>query len=232
MRTIAVVTGGNRGIGFEVCRQLVRHDIEVVLTSRDEAKGQKSAQKLRNEGLTATAYQLDVTQPESISRLERFLRSEYGRLDILVNNAGVFLDRSEGILEVGLDKLHTTFETNLFGALMMCQALVPLMRENRYGRVVNVSSRMGQLSMMGARSPTYRMSKVALNAMTRLLAAEVRDDGILVNAASPGWVRTRMGGPNALRSSEEGADTIVWLATLPDDGPTGGFFQDRKPLEW
>ena len=167
------------------------------------------------------------------------MRSRCGRVDILVNNAGVFPDRQgvenggkTSVLYASADTLRTAMETNVYGALRLAQELVPLMKQQRYGRIVNVSSGMGQLSDMEGHSPGYRISKTALNALTRILAAETKEDNILVNCICPGWVRTEMGGPDAERSPEQGADTIVWAATLPDDGPTGGFFRDCKPIPW
>jgi NAD(P)-dependent dehydrogenase (short-subunit alcohol dehydrogenase family) len=233
---IAIVTGGNRGLGFEVCRHLARKGLFVILTGRDRSKAEPAAEKLRGEGLDVIAHQLDVTDETSVSALGRFVRWDYGRLDVLVNNAGVSLDQARAIRSIFdtpvVGTLHDTLDPNLFGALRTCRALVPLMREGGYGRVVNVSSELGSLTKMGEGYPTNRISKTALNALTRILAAELKGTGVLVNSGSPGWVRTDMGGPDAPRPVEEGADTIVWLATLPDDGPTGGFFQDRQPLPW
>ena len=229
---VAVVTGANRGIGFEICRQLARRGIRTILTSRDEAKGQAARQELAEEGLDVGYHQLDVTDPESVQRLAAYIKQEYGRLDILVNNAGIAIDKGTGVLHTDLDTLRRTMETNLYGPLRLCQALVPLMRRRKYGRIVNMSSSMGQLSTMGSEAPSYRMSKTALNALTCILAAYLQGTGILVNNMCPGWVRTDMGGRSASRSVEEGADTAVWLATLPGDGPTGGFFRDRTPIPW
>ena len=154
------------------------------------------------------------------------------RVDIVVNNAAVLVGESRAVLETTDDDLRATFETNVFGAVAVCRAFVPGMIARRFGRVVNVSSQAGQLASMGTYAPAYSMSKSALNAFTRQLAAATRGKGILVNSACPGWVRTDMGGPTATRSVEEGADTIVWLATLPVVGPTGGFFSDRREIEW
>jgi NAD(P)-dependent dehydrogenase (short-subunit alcohol dehydrogenase family) len=229
---IALVTGANRGIGLEICRQLAQQDIHTILTSRDQAKGQAARQELVEEGLDVGYHPLDVTVPESVHRLVTHLKQEYGRLDILVNNAGIAIDKGTGVLHTDLDTLRRTMETNLYGPLRLCQALVPLMRRQKYGRIVNLSSSMGQLSTMRSEAPSYRMSKTALNALTRILATYLEGTGILVNSMCPGWVRTDMGGPNAPRSVNEGADTAVWLATLPEGGPTGGFFQDRKPIPW
>ncbi len=235
VKKIAVVTGGNRGIGFEACRQLATKGIKVILTSRDEAKGKAAAEKLQAEGLDAIAHPLDVTSAESCDRLAQFLGDRFGQLDILVNNAGVLLDYSESdgsVFSLKISTLQKTLETNTFGPLLLCQALVPLMKEHNYGRVVNVSSGAGQLHDMGTGYPSYRISKTALNAVTRIVANELKGTNILVNAVCPGWVKTDMGGANATRTPEQGADTIVWLATLPDDGPTGGFFRDRQPIDW
>ncbi len=229
---VAVVTGANRGIGLEICRQLAQEAIHPILTSRDEAKGQTARQELVKEGLDVGYHPLDVTEPESVQRLVAHLQQKHGRLDILVNNAGIAIDRGTGVLHTDLDTLRQTMETNLYGPLRLCQALVPLMRRQKYGRIVNLSSSMGQLSTMRSEAPSYRVSKTALNALTRILATYLQGTGILVNSMCPGWVRTDMGSPNAPRSVEEGADTAVWLATLPEGGPTGGFFRDRKAIPW
>jgi NAD(P)-dependent dehydrogenase (short-subunit alcohol dehydrogenase family) len=178
------------------------------------------------------ARPLDVTDQASVDRLARGVESEFGRLDILVNNAGVFLDRGQQAITADLDNVRRTLETNLFGPWQLCKALLPLTRRGGSGRIVNLSSGLGQLSEMGGGYPGYRVSKTALNALTGVLAAELQGTGILVNAACPGWVRTDMGGANADRSVEEGADTPVWLAMLPAGGPSGGFFRDRKPILW
>lgn len=235
-KKLAVVTGANRGIGFETCRQLAKKDIQVILTSRDETKGKAAAEKLRSQGLDVSNYPLDVTNAESIEHLTQFVRDRFGKLDILVNNAAIaqeFSGDAEGsIFKAKISTLQETIETNLSGPLLISQALIPLMKVHNYGRVVNVSSGAGQLHEMTSGYPAYRVSKTALNALTRMFAYELKDPNILVNSVCPGWVRTDMGGPNAPRSPEEGADTIVWLATLPDGSPTGGFFRDRKPIDW
>jgi NAD(P)-dependent dehydrogenase (short-subunit alcohol dehydrogenase family) len=231
-RRIAAITGANRGIGLEICRQLARKGAHVILTSRDEAKGRAACEGLAAEGLDISYHPLDVTDPTSVQRLADFVRREHGGLDILVNNAGIGIDDQASLLDADLGVIRSTLDTNLYGPLLLCQALVPHMKQRGYGRVVNLSSGMGQLSEMGSGSPAYRISKTALNALTRILAAELRGTNVLVNAMCPGWVRTDMGGPSAPRSVEQGADTAVWLATLPDTGPQGGYFRDREAIPW
>lgn len=228
----ALVTGANRGIGFEICRQLAQREIRVILTARDERKGQQAAGRLQKEGLAVQFHQLDVTNEKDIHRLVAFVDSEFGGVEVLVNNAGIYPDEGVSGLKIGLETVRTTMEVNAYGPLRVCQLLIPLMRRRRYGRIVNVSSGSGQLSTMTGTTLAYRISKVSLNAITRVLADEVRGTGILINALCPGWVRTEMGGRSAPRSVEEGADTAIYLATLPANGPTGGFFRDRKPIPW
>ena len=231
---VALVTGGNRGIGFEICRQLAKHGYMVVLTSRDKVKGEQAVAKLAEENLKVDYHELDVTDSGSVQLLDAHIRRDFKRLDALVNNAGVFLDRGENsnILNVSRDQLRATMETNVYGPAVLIQKFAPLMGEHKYGRIVNVSSGLGQLSEMGGGYAAYRMSKVAINAVTRMAADELKDSGILVNSACPGWVRTDMGGEGATRSPEEGADTIVWLAMDPEGSPTGKFFRDRKEIPW
>ena len=228
----AVVTGANRGIGLEIARQLASGGVTTVLTARDLGKGEIAALALEREGLPVMARRLDVTDQGSVARLAEDLAGQPGRLDILVNNAGVSIDEGASGVEPDFDLIRASLETNLFGAWRVTAALLPLMRRGGYGRIVNVSSGSGQLDDMWGGSPGYRVSKTSLNAMTKILAHELAGTGILVNCCCPGWVETDMGGPHAQRTVEEGADTPVWLATLPDDGPTGGFFRDRKPIPW
>jgi len=231
---IALVTGANRGIGYEVCRQLARKGLAVIFTGRNPAAVEQAAAALQEEKLDVTPRTLNVTDPQQVARLEVFVRRQWGRLDVLVNNAAFYHDTEarNDVATVDTELVRASMETNLLGPLRLVQTFLPMMREHNYGRIVNVSTTMAQLASMTGGWPAYRFSKVALNALTRVLAAEVREFNILVNSVSPGWVRTEMGGPEATRSAEEGAETIVWLATLPDGGPTGGFFLDKKPLDW
>jgi NAD(P)-dependent dehydrogenase (short-subunit alcohol dehydrogenase family) len=229
---LALVTGANRGIGYEICRQLATRGIRVLLTARDESKGRQAAARLQQDGLDVPFHPLDVTDEDGVRKIARLAEDEYGGLDILVNNAGVYLDEDVPGLTIDLDTVRQTMEVNAYGPLRLCQALIPSMRRRRYGRIVNVSSGAGSLAEMSGGTLAYRISKASLNAITRILADEERGSGILINAMCPGWVRTQMGGQSAPRSVEEGADTAIFLATLPADGPTGGFFRDRKPIPW
>ncbi len=227
-KRIAVVTGANRGIGLEICRQLTKTGMYVILTARDAAKATAAADQIAVE-----SRQLDVDNDESVRTFGRWITETHGRCDVLVNNAGVMLDpRGSRVLDAKIETFRATLETNLLGPLRMMQAIIPMMKKQGYGRIVNMSSGQGQLSEMGVGTPAYRVSKTALNALTRTTAADLHASGILVNAMCPGWVRTDMGGSGAPRSVEQGADTAVWLATLPDNGPSGSYFRDRKPLPW
>lgn len=225
---IAVVTGGNRGIGFEVCRQLAGQGLRVVLTARDGEKARRAAGEIPG----ALPFTLDVTDPEGPGKLSAFLDKETGGVDVLVNNAGVFLDRSHGGVGIPMEIVRETLDVNVIGPWQLSQAVIPFMRKRGYGRIVNVSSGLGAMSEMAGGYPSYRVSKLAVNGLTRILADELRGTNILVNTVCPGWVQTDMGGANAPVPVEKGADTIVWLATLPDGGPTGHFFRDRRQIPW
>jgi NAD(P)-dependent dehydrogenase (short-subunit alcohol dehydrogenase family) len=232
-KRIALVTGGNRGMGLEVVRQLAARGMMVLLGSRDEKMGEDAQAQLPAADRERVAVcSFDVADSERTAQAMRDIERRHGPVDVLVNNAGVYPDAGVPGLEIDPEIVRSTFETNALGALRLCQLLVPGMVKRGWGRVVNVSSGYGQMRPMGSGVLAYRVSKAALNTMTLIIADEVRGKGVLVNAADPGWVRTRMGGLGAPRSIEEGADTIVWLATLPDDGPTGGFFHDRTLVPW
>jgi NAD(P)-dependent dehydrogenase (short-subunit alcohol dehydrogenase family) len=230
---IALVSGGNRGIGLAICKALAAHGLTVVLAARDAAKGKAAVKALHDQGLPVDFQRLDVTSCRSIRSCVAAAAERHGRIDVLVNNAGVLLDpRGSRFLDTQLETYRETLEANLFGPIQLAHAVVPLMKANRYGRIVNLSSGLGQLSEMGSGTPAYRISKTALNALTRILAAEFKENNILANAMCPGWTRTGMGGESAPRTPEEAAETALWLATLPDDGPTGGLFRDREAIAW
>jgi len=227
------VTGGNRGLGLEIARQLLAHDVFVVIGARDPVKVADAVRSLGGESADVATFVLDVNDTRSCQRFAEHVVKKHGAPGILVNNAGVYPESTDAhVVDTPTSVWRETFETNLFGALRMCREIVPHMRKLRYGRIVNVSSGLGQMHQMGEGSPAYRVSKAALNALTRTLSAELAGSGILVNSMSPGWVQTDMGGEEAPRSVEEGADTAVWLSLLPSSGPTGQFFRDRKPIPW
>ncbi len=223
---VALVTGANRGIGRETARQLAERGYDVILSARDEAKAREAA-----EAVGATPLELDVSDPGSIERAATAVREQPGVLDVLVNNAGVGTDWGVAGAEPDFEAIQSALDTNFFGAYRLTVALLPLLRKSEHPRIVNVSSGMGGIAEMGGWSPGYRVSKASLNAMTRILSAELADSDIKVNSACPGFVNTDMGGQfGAKKPVEDGAAGIVWLATLPDDGPTGGFFRDGKPV--
>jgi NAD(P)-dependent dehydrogenase (short-subunit alcohol dehydrogenase family) len=228
---IALVTGGNRGIGLEICRQLAKAGIRVLLGSRDAAKGVAAAE-LIDAKLPVEARELDVADDGSIQDCMNWIRRDLGRLDILVNNAGIMVEQSDDDPEEELNVVRDTMQTNVYGPLLLSRLAIPIMKSRRYGRIVNLSSSMGQLTEMGAGYIAYRMSKAGINVVTRVLAAEAEGMGILVNSVDPGWVQTDMGGRGASRTVYKGAETALWLATVPEGGPTGGFFRDRKSIPW
>lgn len=231
-RKVALVTGANGGIGRAIARKLAELDIHVVTTARNLAQANHTVEELVGRGLAASGARLDVTEPDTITTTVQHMLDHHGRVDILVNNAGIS-DGDQRPASTDPELTSRVWRVNVLGAWQCAEAVIPAMRTAGYGRIVNLSSTLGSLHhMTRPTEPAYRVSKAALNAVTRVLAAELTGTGILVNSASPGWVRTDLGGPNAPRSVDQGADTPVWLATLPDDGPTGGFFFDRQPLQW
>jgi NAD(P)-dependent dehydrogenase (short-subunit alcohol dehydrogenase family) len=228
---IALVTGANRGLGFETCRQLAQLGLTVILSARDFTKGEIAAKQLIERGLDVIVYELDVSKQSNMGRITRQIDRQFGRLDVLVNNAAILYDTWQSAVNADLDVVTQALTTNLFGPWKLSQLCIPLMKRNKYGRIVNVSSGAGSLHYMTSGSPAYSVSKAALNAFSRILAADLHGTGILINSVDPGWVATDMGGRGG-RPVEEGAKGIVWAATLPDNGPSGGFFFDGKPASW
>jgi len=229
---VALVSGANRGLGFEVARQLAATGVTVLLGARRPLAGEKAARQLRREGGTVVAVPLDVTSPDSVRELVARIDGEYGRLDILVNNAGAYFDVDDQASSVDLDIVRQALETNLIGAWRLTEAMLPLMQRHGYGRIVNVSSGCGAIDSEGASCPAYRVSKAALNSHTRMLATELAGSGILVNAVCPGWVATDMGGHGG-RPVADGAAGIVWAAMLPSrPAVNGGFFRDQQRIDW
>lgn len=229
--TISLVTGANRGIGREVCRQLGARGHTVLLTARSAQAAGAAAAELSAEGLAVHAVTLDVRDEAGVEAAAREVAERFGRLDVLVNNAAIMYDTWQGATTADLGAVAEATETNLYGPWRTAKSFLRLLRESPHGRVVNVSSGAASLTGMGGGAPAYKVSKAGLNALTLMLADELRHDGILVNAVCPGWVATDMGGGGG-RPVAEGAAGVVWAATLPDGGPTGGFFRDGHPVDW
>jgi NAD(P)-dependent dehydrogenase (short-subunit alcohol dehydrogenase family) len=230
-RRIALVTGGNRGIGYETCKELAEVGCHVILTSRNEEDGRRAVAKL-DSGDNIVFRKLDITDTEEIEALRDWIVDTYGKLDILINNAGVYLDEGVSVFDVGEKTMRDTLEVNFYGAFHLCRAFVPVMRKNGYGRIVNVSSSYGAMSEMGGQVAAYRISKAALNALSLIMAHELRDSNIKVNAVCPRRVSTEMGGSMAPVSPETAAKDIVYFAMLEEGGPSGGFFRFKKPIPW
>lgn len=230
-KRICLVSGGNRGIGFETCNQLAQLGHIVLLTARDLTKGKTATKQLTDKGLDIIFYQMDVSNQKSIDDTYDKIIQRFGRLDVLVNNAAILYDTWQSAIDADFEIVNQAFVTNLLGPWRLSKRFIPIMKKNGFGRIVNVSSSAGSLHFMGKGAPAYSISKTALNALTCKLAAELLGTGILVNSIDPGWVATDMGGAGG-RPVEEGVKGIVWASTLPDDGPTGGFFFDGKPIEW
>jgi NAD(P)-dependent dehydrogenase (short-subunit alcohol dehydrogenase family) len=238
-RQVALITGANKGIGLEIARQLGRQGITVLLGARDKGRGREAAAGLRSEGINAHFIQLDVTNQPTIEQAARRIEAEFGRLDILVNNAGIAIDDAP---PSGLDitVLHRTYEANVFGPVAVTRAMLPLLRKSSAGRIVNMSSSLGSLTLTTDPGWTfahlnllaYSSSKTALNAVTVQFAKELHDTPIKVNAADPGYTATDLNRHTGTRSVEQGARAAVLLAMLPADGPTGGFFDENGTLPW
>jgi NAD(P)-dependent dehydrogenase (short-subunit alcohol dehydrogenase family) len=227
---VAVVTGANRGIGRDVARQLAGHGFVVIAGARDPGQGERTARQLDPAGGTVIALRLDVTDPATIAAAAAWTAKNLGRADVLVNNAAIAYDTWQQAQNADLGVVGEALDTNLLGAWRTTQAFLPLLRRSPHARIVNVSSEGGSISEMTGGTPAYSVSKAALNALTRLLAGELRADGILVNAVCPGWTDTDMG--QGGRPVAAGAASVMWAALLPDDGPTGGFYRDGQPLPW
>jgi NAD(P)-dependent dehydrogenase (short-subunit alcohol dehydrogenase family) len=230
-QSVIVVTGGNRGIGFEICRQLAARGANVVLTARKSDAGMLAVKQLAAINLSAQFHSLDVTDTESMAALRDYLDKNFGRLDVLVNNAGILPDQDASALEVKVEVVRATFETNALAPLRLSQILVPLLKRSADGRIVNQSSGMGALSAMEGDHAAYRLSKAALNGVTAILAAELHG-AVRVNSVCPGWVKTDLGGAGAQRDVAQGADTAVWLALDAPAELSGKFVRDRKVIPW
>ena len=227
---IALVTGSYRGIGLATVSELANQGYKVILSSRVEEKGRAALSSLTDQS-NVVYHQLDINDQASVDEMVSFIENEFGRLDVLINNAGISYDTWNSAINADMDDVQRTMETNFFGAWRMIQACYPLMQRNGYGRIVNVSSGAGSMATMHAGHPGYAASKAAMNVLTKKVAAE-SSSNILINSVCPGWVRTEMGGMEAPRSTEEGAASVIWAATLPDNGPNGGFFRDGEVVEF
>lgn len=230
---VAVVSGGNRGVGLGVVEAFARLGHRTVMGCRDLRQGESLSKTFRKKGLEVTAFALNVTSQNSVVKFCDDVLALYGRIDVLINNAAIYLEGNASYLEIDETVLRATLDVNVVGAWRMCKAISPIMLQQGYGRIVNVSSGWGAISEMAGNAAAYRLSKAALNALTKIVAAEMVGKGnIKVNAICPGWVRTRMGGADAPTSVHEAAEGIVWAATLPSDGPSGEFFRNKERISW
>ena len=237
-RKVAIITGANRGLGLGVAQALYSQGFDLVLIGRDSKAYEPLIAQFNLKSPRAKFFEMDLSKNESQKEFESWLKLNYKSWHLLINNAGVLLDGKVSDAEeahsdkISLKVFRETYEVNVLAPFRLMQIVVPKMKEQNYGRIVNVSSGMGALNNMSGGWPAYRSSKAALNALTRIVASETENWNIKVNSVSPGWVQTDMGGKNATRTVEEGIQGILWAATLDDEGPTGGFFRDGKPLEW
>lgn len=228
--TIALITGGNRGIGLEICRQLASLGMTVILTARNREKGLDAVELLHDQGIKVDFFQLDVTSIEDIKGTYEYLNKKYNRLDILINNAAIQID-IQSAMYTDTETVRETLETNAYGPFSLIRELLPLLLKSEDARIINFSSGLGALNGMGSGYPAYRISKAAINAITLIFAHELSGKNIRVNSMDPGWVRTKMGGSGAPRSVQQGAETAVWLATAKEIS-TGKFYKDKKIIDW
>ncbi|MBX9968059.1 SDR family oxidoreductase [Priestia aryabhattai] len=229
---VALVTGGNRGIGYELVRQLAMDGFKVILTSRNSESGHAAVQKLKESHLDVSFVAMDISSEASIRQAAATVNEQYERLDVLINNAGIYLDKNQKIVNLDPSVLEKTLETNFFGAYHVIRSFMPLMEQQAYGRIINVSSEYGAMSEMSSPGVgAYKLSKLILNGLTQLIAAESNND-ININAVDPGWVSSDMGGPSAPRTPQQAARSILWLATIGPERPSGGFFKDGKQINW
>jgi NAD(P)-dependent dehydrogenase (short-subunit alcohol dehydrogenase family) len=240
MGKVALITGANKGIGLETARQLGEMGYTVLVGARDEDRGKQAEVELKNQGIDAEFVHLDMDNADTFAKTVEHIESKYGHLDALVNNAGINLDFGMSAVDVPLDTIRKTFDVNLFAQIDISQRMIPLLKKSPAGRIVNLSSILGSLTLNADpksaisdwRSLGYNASKAALNAFTAILSYHLQGTNIKVNSAHPGWVKTDLGGENAPMELEDGAKTSVWLATLPEDGPTGGYFHMQERLPW
>lgn len=231
-KQVALVTGANRGIGYELAKHLASMGFKVILTSRDPKKGSEAAGRLAESGLDVSFVVMDVADQESVRRAAMTVTETVGRVDVLINNAGVYLDGSDKLLTMDPSILERTMSTNFFGVYHVMRSFIPHMEKQGYGRVINVSSDYGAMNAMSSQGVgAYKISKLAMNALTRLAAAEVRGD-IKIYAVDPGWVSSDMGGSSAPRTPKRAAELILRLVTMGSEGPREGFFRDGKPIDW
>jgi NAD(P)-dependent dehydrogenase (short-subunit alcohol dehydrogenase family) len=240
MKPIALITGANKGIGFETAKQLGQKGYTVLVGARDASKGNEAVNLLKTEGIDAEFVHVDMDDSSTFSHAVEKITTQYGHLDALVNNAGIFIDAGSNAKNVEIELVRKTFDVNLFAQIELTQKFIPLLEKSPAGRIVNLSSILGSLTLNADpnspfgewRSLAYNSSKAALNAFTTILAYHLKDTKIKVNSAHPGWVKTDLGGSEAPMELEDGAKTSVWLATLPEDGPTGGYFHMQDKLPW
>ncbi|RDZ09238.1 short-chain dehydrogenase [Priestia megaterium] len=231
-KQVALVTGGNRGIGYELVKQLASSGFKVILTSRSSETGNKVTGELRELNMDVSFVLMDVDDPKSIEQAAAKVYEQHGRIAVLINNAGVYLDEHKHLLDMDPSVIEKTMKTNFFGPLYVMRSFIPLMEKRGYGRIINISSEYGEMRALSSPGVgAYKLSKFSLNGLTQLIAAEVKGD-IKINAADPGWVSTDMGGPSAPRTPEETAKSILWLATIGSEGPNGKLFRDKKQIDW